>query len=85
MSLLDGNKVIELVSSDVNKGVAALDILNKNKYDFILAAGDDITDENMFTSLPENCFKIKIGKKITSANYFLRKPDDLIKLLNLLA
>ena len=85
LSLLDGNKVIELVSSDVNKGVAALDILNKNKYDFILAAGDDITDENMFTSLPENCFKIKIGKKITSANYFLRKPDDLIKLLNLLA
>ena len=85
LSLLDGNKIIELVSSDVNKGVAALDILNKKKYDFIFAAGDDVPDENMFTSLPENSYKIKIGKKKTSANYFLRKPDDLIKLLSLLA
>ena len=85
LSLLDGNKIIELVSSDINKGVAALDILNKKKYDFILAAGDDVPDENMFTSLPENSYKIKIGKKKTSANYFLRKPDDLIKLLSLLA
>ena len=84
LSLLDGNKIIELVSSDVNKGVAALDILNKKKYDFIFAAGDDVPDENMFTSLPENSYKIKIGKKKTSANYFLRKTEDLIKLLSLL-
>tara|TARA_B100000287_G_scaffold428413_1_gene479780 strand:- start:3052 stop:4800 length:1749 start_codon:yes stop_codon:yes gene_type:complete len=85
LSLLDGNKIIELVSSDINKGVAALDILNKKKYDFILAAGDDVPDENMFTSLPENSYKIRIGKKKTSANYFLRKSEDLIKLLSLLA
>ena len=84
LSLLDGNKIIELVSSDVNKGVAALDISNKKKYDFILAAGDDVPDENMFTSLPENSYTIKIGKKKTSANYFLRKTEDLIKLLSLL-
>ena len=70
LSLLDGNKIIELVSSDVNKGVAALDILNKKKYDFIFAAGDDVPDENMFTSLPENSYKIKIGKKKTSQIIF---------------
>ena len=68
------------------KGAAKMvDISNKKKYDFIFAAGDDVPDENMFTSLPENSYKIKIGKKKTSANYFLRKPDDLIKLLSLLA
>ena len=36
LSLLDGNKIIELVSSDVNKGVAALDISNKKSMTLFL-------------------------------------------------
>ena len=30
-----------------------MEIIGKDSRDFILAAGDDITDENMFSSLPE--------------------------------
>ena len=36
LTLLDGNKVLELVPANINKGVVALDLLNSKDYDFIL-------------------------------------------------
>ena len=58
-----------------------LDILSEKKYDFILSAGDDITDESMFASLSGETFSIKIGRKKTKANYFVDSPDELISVL----
>ena len=84
LTLLDGNKVLELVPANINKGVVALDLLNSKNYDFILVAGDDVTDENMFLNMPEKAFSIKIGKKKTAAKYFMRKSTQLIALLNTL-
>ena len=82
LTLLDGNKVLELVPANINKGVVALDLLNSKDYDFILVAGDDVTDENMFLNMPEKAFSIKIGKKKTAAKYFIRKYTQLLALLN---
>lgn len=85
LTLLDGNKVLELVPANINKGVVALDIFNSKDYDFVLVAGDDVTDENMFTNLPSEVFKIKVGKKKTVADYFIRNYTNFISLLSKLS
>ena len=84
LTLLDGNKVLELIPSNINKGVSALDLINQKKYDFCLAAGDDVTDESMFLSLPSKSYKIKVGKKKTAAKYYMRNIDQLLYLLRLI-
>ncbi|MGB5430634.1 bifunctional alpha,alpha-trehalose-phosphate synthase (UDP-forming)/trehalose-phosphatase, partial [Eudoraea sp.] len=53
ISVLNGNKVMEIKSSNVNKGRAAMRVLGQKDYDFIFAIGDDWTDEFMFQELPE--------------------------------
>ncbi|MGB5359650.1 MAG: bifunctional alpha,alpha-trehalose-phosphate synthase (UDP-forming)/trehalose-phosphatase, partial [Eudoraea sp.] len=41
ISVLNGNKVMEIKSSNVNKGRAAMRVLGQKDYDFIFAIGDD--------------------------------------------
>ena len=84
LTLLDGNKVLELMPSNINKGISALDLINQKNYDFCLAAGDDITDESMFSSLPSRSYKIKVGKKKTSAEHYMRNIDQFLELLKLI-
>ena len=59
--LQEGNKVLEIKDSRFNKGFLASIIINKNDFDFVFAAGDDFTDEDMFSLLPQDAFSIKIG------------------------
>ena len=54
---------------------------NFEDFDFILCAGDDVSDENMFINLPDKSISIKVGKKTTKANYYVDKPFDIIGLL----
>lgn len=82
LTLLDGNKVLELVPANINKGVVSLDLFNAKPYDFVLAAGDDVTDENMFTNLPSDTFKVKIGKKKTAAEFYTRNYSSFLSLLS---
>ena len=81
LTLLDGNKVLEIVPANINKGIVALDIFNSKNYDFVLVAGDDVTDENMFMNLPSEVFKIKVGIKKTTADYFIRNHINFISFL----
>ena len=81
LQILDIVKGIEVSRGTINKGKSVIDILSVKKYDFILCAGDDITDESMFTSLSKEAFSIKIGRKKTKANYFVDSPDELISVL----
>ena len=81
LTLLDGNKVLEIVPANINKGIVALDIFNSKNYDFVLVAGDDVTDENMFMNLPSEVFKIKVGIKKTTADYFIRNHTNFISFL----
>ena len=81
LALLDGNKIIELVSANINKGTVALELFNAKSYDFILAAGDDVTDENTFLNLPSTCNTIKIGKKNTAASYYFAHHHKFLDLL----
>ncbi len=81
ISVLSGNKVMEVKSSNVNKGRAAVRILNGDAYDFVFAIGDDWTDEFMFQHLPKEAVTVKVGLKKTEAKYFVEGPQKVRELL----
>jgi trehalose 6-phosphate synthase/phosphatase len=65
----------------VSKGETAVSLLADQAFEFIMAAGDDITDETLFQALPRDSYSIKIGKQKTFAAYYLESSDDLLDLL----
>ncbi|MDG1573452.1 bifunctional alpha,alpha-trehalose-phosphate synthase (UDP-forming)/trehalose-phosphatase [Robiginitalea sp. M366] len=71
LSVLNGNKVMEIKSSNVNKGRAAMRMIGRKAYDFVFAIGDDWTDEFMFQELPEQAITVKVGPMKTQARYFV--------------
>lgn len=74
LSVLQGNKVLEIKSSGVNKGKAAGKFLINKNFEFIFAMGDDWTDENLFQELPDNAVTVKVGLKKTVATYYIENP-----------
>jgi trehalose 6-phosphate synthase/phosphatase len=81
LGVFEGNKILEVKNIGVNKGHAAELWLVKDEWDFILAAGDDYTDEDMFSVLPETAFSIKIGRGISKARFSLDSVFELKSLL----
>jgi trehalose 6-phosphate synthase/phosphatase len=81
IGLLNGNKVIEIKDTTVNKGRAAGMWLQRNHWDFIFAAGDDWTDEDMFAILPETAFSIKVGVGMSQARYRVESVEDIRAIL----
>lgn len=82
ISVLNGNKVMEVKSSNVNKGRAAVRMLGEDDYDFVFAIGDDWTDEFMFQELPDSAITVKVGLKKTQAKYHVentKRVRDLLK------
>ncbi len=75
ISVLNGNKVMEVKSSNVNKGRAAMRVLSEDTYDFIFAIGDDWTDEFMFKELPTEAITIKVGMQNTQAKYYIESVN----------
>lgn len=82
LEILEGNKVIEIKNSGINKGRAAVNKIADSEYDFILGIGDDYTDENLFEELPERAFTIKVGLVNTQAKYSVESFTEVRKLLS---
>ncbi len=82
VQVLQGNKVIEIRNAGVNKGVAALNWISKNYFDFILAIGDDWTDEDLFRILPENAYSIRVGMTSSYARFNLYSYIEILELLD---
>ena len=82
LSVLKGNKVIEIKSSNVNKGRAMSRVLMNEDYDFITIIGDDWTDEYMFEVAPDSAYTIKVGFTKTKAKYQIKSQEHVIQLLN---
>jgi trehalose 6-phosphate synthase/phosphatase len=80
LELLQGNKVMEVKNPLVGKGNAAERWL-KHDYDFILAIGDDMTDEDLFAALPPHGYSVKVGRGRTLAKYRLAGHKDALALL----
>jgi trehalose 6-phosphate synthase/phosphatase len=69
LTVMEGDKVVEIKNSEVNKGYAAEKWLEKEKYDFIFAIGDDWTDEDTFTAMPDEAITVKVGQISSVAKY----------------
>ena len=85
LQLINGDRVIEIKSKQVNKGKAALNLMNQIAPDFILCIGDDATDEDMFLALPANAITIKVGDKQSHAKYYVENYMEVLDLLAFLA
>ncbi len=82
--LLKGNKVLEIRDTSITKGTAAREWLT-GRYDFVLAAGDDTTDEDMFKELPSTAYGIRVGGGLTVARYRADDSETVRSLLKRLA
>jgi trehalose 6-phosphate synthase/phosphatase len=80
-----GSKVVELTNAGVDKGSAALKWIIEKDYDFIMAVGDDLTDEDLFRVLPDWAVSIRVGIAGTHAQHNLRSDAEVIELLQSLA
>jgi trehalose 6-phosphate synthase/phosphatase len=84
LQVLEGHQVIEIRQGGYDKGTSALQLINASMFDFILAVGDDQTDEDLFRALPAEAFTFKIGTRPTLARYTLPDPLAVRHLLALL-
>jgi len=80
VQILQGNKVIELRNSGADKGTVSLYFQEQNT-DFVLAAGDDTTDEDMFSTLQDWHYSIKVGGVPTQAQYIVDSHLNVRQLL----
>jgi len=83
LEIKEGNKVLEIKDNRVNKGHSVSSLFRYSDYDFIFAAGDDKTDEDLFVTLPEEAYSIKIGIGSTKAKYYLKSWKSMRNLLGL--
>ncbi len=79
--ILEGNKVLEIKSGRYDKGLAALELIGKKHFDFILAAGDDKTDEMLFRALSDAVYTIRIGLRPTAARFNISEYGSFLQLL----
>ncbi len=81
----DGRRVLEVKNSNVTKGRAAQDWLSTEEHDFVLAIGDDATDEELFSALPDHAYSIRVGLDISRARYILETEGQVGELVGNLA
>ena len=85
-----GHKIVEAKAMECNKGTFLRWLMQLSPTDksFYLCLGDDITDEDMFTTVGTRGSSVKIGTGNTAAEYRLESQQQvlpfLIELQNLL-
>lgn len=82
LQVLEGNKVVEIKNAGVNKGKATLNWVNEEDWDFIMALGDDHTDEDTFKALPDGAYTIKVGLSNSVARYNVLSVKEVRQLLH---
>lgn len=87
LKILDGNKVVEIMTTEIGKGKAVKKLVEENNYDYILSIGDDKTDEEMFEFFLHNtnAVTVKVGNGTTVAKYKLNNVNSVISLLEQLS
>ena len=85
VEILTGSKIVEIRQHGLDKG-RAYDFVEDERgpFDFVLATGDDRTDEDLFERLSEDAFSIHVGSGGSLATSSLSSPASVRRLLNLL-
>ena len=82
LQVMEGNKVLEIKAAGINKGNAAARWLAKYPADFVLALGDDRTDEDTFRALPPEAYTIRVVTDARSlARFHIASPSEVRQLL----
>ncbi|MDB5264247.1 MAG: trehalose-6-phosphate synthase [Adhaeribacter sp.] len=81
LQVMEGDKIVEIKNIEVNKGIAAARWLQSYEPDFVLAVGDDRTDEDTFRMMPPEAYTIKVGNIRSVAKYHLHTTEDVRSLL----
>ena len=75
VDVMEGNHIVEVKPTAINKGKIALEYKKRFNPDFSMAIGDDRTDEYMFEMLPESSYTIKVGPGNSFARFSIK--DDV--------
>ena len=84
VGVFEGSKILEIRKHGINKGRAAEHLIGLRCRDFLLAAGDDYTDEEMFAVMPKEAYSIKVGFSISRARFNVAGVQDVRSLLQTL-
>lgn len=84
VGVFEGSKILEIRKHGINKGRAAEYLMGTERRDFLLAAGDDYTDEEMFAVMPEEAYSLKVGFSISRARFNIDTVQDIRSLLKTL-
>jgi trehalose 6-phosphate synthase/phosphatase len=82
LGVLEGKKVIEVRNLGIDKGTAASRWVLKRNWSFVLAMGDDNTDEDLFAVIPESAYTIRIGMNVSRAKFNISSQKDALSLLS---
>jgi trehalose 6-phosphate synthase/phosphatase len=85
LNLQEGRKVLELKPASCTKGQAVRRWLRQRPSQFILAVGDDRTDEDMFAALPAEAYTCKVGSEPSAARFRLDSVEEVRRLLGRLS
>jgi len=81
LQVLQDSKSIEVRNVGIDKGIAAKLLLSEKTFDFVLAVGDDLADEELFKVIPEKSYSIKVGLAKSYARFNLRNHREVVQLL----
>jgi trehalose 6-phosphate synthase/phosphatase len=77
--VMPGHRNVEVRDAHISKGQGAMEFVRIQ--DFILAIGDDTTDEDMFRVLPKHAYTVRVGIVATHARFNVPDHEDVIGLL----
>lgn len=83
--VLRGNKVVEAKTAQASKGALYRSVYGSEMYDFILAVGDDVTDETLFEALPPGAHTIRVGLVASRARHNVPDHSEAVSILEDLA
>jgi trehalose 6-phosphate synthase/phosphatase len=81
LDVLQGENSFIIRNAGSNKGTAVTYWLDKHRYDFILAIGDDDVDEELFAALPKDAYTVRVGTNKTAAKYYTPEQHLAVDLL----
>ena len=81
VQVIEGKKVVEIRNTGLTKGTAAMEWVATWTPDFILAVGDDWTDEDLFRALPPSAWSVRVGWTSTAAGYFVESHNVVRQIL----
>ncbi|HMJ71529.1 MAG TPA: bifunctional alpha,alpha-trehalose-phosphate synthase (UDP-forming)/trehalose-phosphatase [Cyclobacteriaceae bacterium] len=85
LNVLEGHKVIEVRAAGIDKGIATGKLMELFPSDFILAIGDDKTDEDIFNVLKGKGVTIKVGNDLSAAEFNVQNQREAFRLLDKLS